>query len=86
MDELEAYLIENIKAETARVGIDCIKTQSEVIADVAAMLDGEAIRECIQAVCLGSGDVNEAFRDAVRASIRLTAELNLIRKFERGEK
>lgn len=82
MDKLDKYVADNLKSEHARVAIDCIKTQSEEIADVAAMLDSETIRQCIQAVCIGAPneDIGALFQSAVVASIGMVAELNLIRK------
>jgi len=86
MDELDKYVADNIKAEVARVGIACIKASSVEIADVAAMLDSEAIRLCVQAVCIGAPneDIGAAFQEAVKASIGMVAELNLIKKFDGG--
>jgi len=54
MDDLDKFVDDHIRAETARVGIACIKTSSVEIAEVAAMLDSEAIHACIQAFCLGA--------------------------------
>lgn len=88
MDELDKFVADQIKAETARVGIACIKTRSVEIAEVAAMLDIEDIRECIQGVCIGAPneDIGAAFQEAVKASIGIVAELNLIKKFNGGDK
>lgn len=87
MDEMDKYVSDNIKVEHARVAIECIKTGSEEIREVDAMIDTGAFADLIQAVCMGSSqeDIGEAFQKAVNDSIGLVAELNLMRKFARGE-
>jgi len=88
MDDLDKFVADHIRAETARVGIACIKTNSVEIAEVAAMLDSADIQLCIQAYCFGADheSIGKAFSEAVLSSIGMVAENNLIKKFEQGEK
>lgn len=86
-DKEDAYITENLDSEIQQVKSDCLNEMENAAFDVNAMFDESQTHEIIRAVCISmdSEGIAEIARKLVSDAVKMVAEEQLTKKFERGE-
>ena len=83
----DKYINENLFTHMEQVKLDCLNDRENEVFDVAATLDPDQLRALIQAVCIGmdAESIAAIATGMVAEAVKMVAEEQLIKKFERGE-